>query len=139
VLVVIRPESVLIAAVVLDMSLSKVYSFPPLNTLVATVFAASRSAFATTILEVEVTSELVTKKMEETEEISAVSVIRFWKRKLLPTMEPVFRTKFSLAIFCTLMVEKTPLFAVKEDRVGFLLLNTDVSRLFVLICLSVIL
>jgi len=110
-----------------------------LNTLVATVFAASRSASARTILEEEVTSELVIKKMEETDEIRAISVVRFWKRKLLPTIEPEFRTKFSLAIFCTLMVEKTPLFAVKEDRAGFLLLKTDVSRLFVLICRSVIL
>ena len=119
------------------MSLSKVYCLPPLNTLVATVAAANCPAFARTILEEEVSSELVVRKMEETEENRATSVVRLSKLNLLPTIEPEFRTRFSLAIKGTLIVEKTPLFAVKEDRAGFLLLKTDVSRLFVLICLSV--
>ena len=48
---VIIPESVLTATVVLVVSLSKVYCLPPLNTLVATVPAASWPAFAITILD----------------------------------------------------------------------------------------
>jgi hypothetical protein len=137
--VVIIPESVLTAAVVLVVSLSKVYCLPPLNTLVATVPAASWPAFATTILEEEVTRELVVKIKDETEENRAESVVRLSKTNLLPTIEPVFRTKFWLAINGTLRVEKMPLFAVKDDKAGFLLLKTSVARLFVLICLSVIL